>query len=120
LVMTADKDSIIALLSSNRNVDKKKLLKCVNDFRKKQSLKPYKKIDFAKEAWMKKNMPGKLGAIAPFKEIIKREIFMDKLLTKNTRIYLGSGEYTFSVRILASQYIKNEKPLLGSFSVKKK
>ena len=119
LVMMADKDCVIALLSSNRKLDKKKLLKLINASRKKQALKSFKKIDFAKEAWMKKNMPGKVGAIAPFGEILKKEIFMDKLLAKNRKIYLGSGEYTASIRVNTAQYLKIEKATLGNFSTKK-
>ncbi len=119
LVITADKDCIIALLPSNRNLDKKKLLKLANSGRKKLGLKPYKKIDFAKEVWMKKNIPGKVGATPPFRGIIKLDIFIDSLLAKNKKIYLGSGEYNASLRVSTSQYIKNEKPVKGSFSIKK-
>lgn len=120
LVMMADKESIIAVLSSNRNLDKKKLLKTVNDFRKKQGLKSCKKIDFAKESWMKKNLPGKVGATPPFREILKTDIYFDKLLAKCKKIYVGSGEYDASIRVATSQYLKNEKPVLGNFSIAKK
>lgn len=120
LVMMADKESIIALLPSNRNLDKKKLLKLINDNRKKQGLKTCKKIDFAKEIWMKKNVLGKVGATPPFSGILKMDIYVDKLLSKNKKIYVGSGEYTASIRVAANQYIKNEKPVTGSFSVSKK
>jgi prolyl-tRNA editing enzyme YbaK/EbsC (Cys-tRNA(Pro) deacylase) len=120
LVMIVDKENIVALLPSNRNLDKKKLLKIINDGRKKLKLKPYKKIDFAKESWMKKNIPGKLGAVAPFPGILKIDIFMDKLLSKNKKIYVGSGDYTVSIRIAVSQYLKNEKPAVGGFSINKK
>lgn len=119
LVIAADKDCIIALLPSNRNLDKKKLLKLANSGRKKLGLKPYKKIDFAKETWMKKNIPGKVGATPPFRGILKLEIFIDSLLAKSKKIYLGSGEYNASIRLSTSQYMKIEKPMKGSFSVKK-
>ncbi len=120
LIIAADKDYIVALLSSNRNLDKKKLLKLANSGRKKLGLKLYKKIDFAKEAWMKKNIPGKVGATPPFRGILKLDIFIDSLLAKNKKVYLGSGEYDASLRVPISQYIKIEKPIKGSFSVAKK
>lgn len=120
LVMMVDKNHVIAVLASNRNLDKKKLLKLINDNRKKQGLKTCKKIDFAKEIWMKKNVPGKVGATPPFSGILKMDIYMDKLLAKNKKIYVGSGEYTASIRVAANQYIKNEKPVMGNFSIKKK
>ncbi len=119
LVIAADKDCVVALLPSNRNLDKKKLLKLANSGRKKSGLKPYKKIDFARESWMKKNIPGKVGATPPFRGILKLDIFIDSLLAKNKKIYLGSGEYDASIRLSTSQFIKIEKPVKGNFSMRK-
>ena len=139
LVLKVDNDWTVAVIPSNRNLDKKKLLKLVNAYRKsafaptgakamadkkaskdkEKKFKPYKKIEFAKEPWMKKNIPGKLGATPPFAGILKSEIFVDKLVLKNKKIYLGSGEYDASIRVSASQYMKKENPIIGSFSVKK-
>jgi Ala-tRNA(Pro) deacylase len=119
LVMKADNDYVLAMLPANRNLDKQKLLKAINAGRKKLKLKNFKKIDFAKEAWMKKNLPGKVGATPPFGKIIKIEIFIDSLLAKNKKIYLGSGEYTNSIRVNTSQYLKIENPTKGVFSKKK-
>lgn len=148
LVMKADSDYVLALLPANRNLDKQKLLKVISAGRKKLKLKNlpphqnstkntlkktsaakikkssfgvgvYKKIDFAKEAWMKKNLPGKVGATPPFAKILKMDIFIDSLLAKNKKIYLGSGEYTNSIRVNTGQYLKTESPIKGVFSVKK-
>jgi prolyl-tRNA editing enzyme YbaK/EbsC (Cys-tRNA(Pro) deacylase) len=120
LVLSADKNIVLALLPANRNLDKKKFLALLNAQRKKAGLKSAKKIEWAKENWIKKNIFGKVGAIAPFREIVKLDIYMDKLLTKNKKIFVGSGEYIFSVKVLTNQYIKKEEPVLGNFSVKKK
>jgi Ala-tRNA(Pro) deacylase len=120
LVMKADGDYALALVSSNRNLDKAKLLKTINNQRKKSKLKLYKKIDFAKEAWMKKNLPGSVGATPPFRDLLKLDICMDSLLAKNKKIYVGSGEYTASILINTGQYLKTEKPVMGSFSKAKK
>jgi prolyl-tRNA editing enzyme YbaK/EbsC (Cys-tRNA(Pro) deacylase) len=120
LVMAADKDHIIALLPSNRNTDKKKLLKIINVLRKKQSLKAYGKIDLAKEVWMKKNILGKVGAVPPFSGLLKIPVYLDNLLAKNKKIYVGSGEYDASIRVNTAQYIKIENSITGSFSIKKK
>ena len=77
LVMAVDKDVVIALLSSNRNLDKKKLLKTINDTRKKQGIKPCKKIDFAKEPWMKKAFKGiDVGATPPFSNLYNLPFFL--------------------------------------------
>jgi Ala-tRNA(Pro) deacylase len=119
LVMKIDNEYVLVVLSANRNLDKQKLLKVINVGRKKIKLKNFKKIDFAKEAWMKKNLPGKVGAIPPFRKIIKLNIFIDSLLAKNRKMYLGSGEYTSSIRIGTKQYFKIENPVKGIFSKKK-
>lgn len=116
LVMKSDKDWILALLPSNRNTDKKELLKLVN----KNAENKIKKLDFADEKWLKKNMKiGKLGAIPPFRELLKKEVYFDKMLLKNKKFYVSSGEYDASIRILVSQYVKIEKPIEGKFSIKK-
>lgn len=119
LVMRVDKDYLLALIPGNKNLDKQKLLKVINVQRKKQGLKNSKKIDFAKEVWMKKNLLGKVGATPPFAELLRMEIFVDSLLLKNKKIYVGSGEYTQSFLINVSEYIKKEEIIKGSFSKKK-
>lgn len=120
LVMKADNDCFLAMVSSNRNLDKQKLLKVISAGRKKNKEKLYKKIDFAKEAWMKKNLPGKVGAVPPFRDLLKLDIYSDSLLLKNKKIYVGSGEYTESILLNVSQYLKIENPVKGSFSKAKK
>jgi len=120
LIIKVDKDWIIAVLPSNKNLNKKDLLKLVNSDRKKKKENLVKKIDFADEKWLKKNMKiGKLGAVPPFKELLKKEVYFDKILTKNKKIYVSSGEYNASLRFLVSQYLKIEEPILGKFNVKK-
>lgn len=120
LVMKADNDYVLALVPSNRNLDKQKLLKAINVIRKKSGEKNYKKIDFAKEVWMKKSLPGKVGAVTPFRELLKLDIYADSLLWKSKKIYLGSGEHTASIRVNTKQYLKKENPVKGSFSKSKK
>jgi len=126
LIMKADGDYLIAIISANRNLDKQKLLKVVNVGRKKTHStgsgqgKLYKKIDFAKEVWMKKNLPGKVGAVPAFSGFLKLPVYVDNLILKNRKIYISSGEYDASFRILSSQYFKIENPIKGSFSKSKK
>ncbi len=116
LVMKVDDDWVLAMLPSGRNLDKKALLGLI----KKNSEKPVKKLDFADEKWLKENMKlGKLGAIPPFKELLRKELYLDKLMAKEKKVYVSSGEYDASFRLLMSQFIKIEKPVLGNFSVKK-
>ena len=120
LVMKADQDYLLALIPGNRNLDKPKLLKIINALRKKQGFKAYKKLDLAKEVWMKKSLPGKVGATPPFRGLLKLDIYADNLLLKNKKIYAGSGEYTESILLNTGEYIKKEEIIKGSFSKAKK
>ena len=119
LVVKADKEHLLALVPANKRLDKKKLLKIVNAARKKSKEKPYKSLDLAKEAWMKKNIPGKVGATPAFKELAGIDIYIDNILAKQKNIYVGSGEYEYSIKIPAKQYLKIENPTKGSFGIKK-
>jgi len=119
LVMKTDNEYAVAIIPANRNLDKQKLLKVINSIKKKNKEKGFKKIDFAKEAWMKKNLIGKVGAVPAFVGVLKLPIYIDSLILKNKKIYIGSGEYTNSFRINTSQYLKIEMPIKGSFSKNK-
>jgi len=120
LVLKIDNGYALALVPSNRNLDKAKLLKIINAGRKKNGEKVAKKIDFAKEVWMKKNIPGKVGAVPPFQGLIKLEIYLDNLLAKNKKIQVGSGEYTSSIKLSTNDYLKKEGVVKGIFSKSKK
>lgn len=146
LAVKIDKEYVLALLSSNKMLDKSKLKKVVNDLIKKERKKveadakkskeekktkelvgrakkmvAIKKVEFAKEAWMKKNIMGKIGAIPPFSVLTKTRIFVDGSLFRQKQLYLGSGEYEFSIKITPAQFLKLEKDLIkGSFSAAKK
>jgi len=56
LVIKLDKGFAVALIPANKNLDKIKLKKTVNIWRKKTGQKAAKNINFATEAWMKKNL----------------------------------------------------------------
>ncbi len=119
LVVKADKDYFLALVPASKRLDKKKLLKIINSVRKKNKEKPYKSLNLAKEAWMKKNIPGKVGATPAFKELAGLEIYLDAVIARQKNLYVGSGEYDFSIKVPTKQYIKNEAPVKGSFGMKK-
>lgn len=120
LVVKLDRDYVLAMIPADKNLDKKKLLKIINTFRKKSGEKCVKKIDFAKEAWMKKNIPGKLGAVPPFKGLLKMDVYIDNLVLKNKKLYLGSGDYESSIYMTVAEFIKREEIEKGSFNAVKK
>ena len=119
LVVKADSLYFLALVPASKKLDKKKLQKTINISRKKLKEKPVKKVDLAKEAWMKKNIPGRVGATPPFKELLKLDIYIDNILAKQKNIYVGSGEYEYSIELATKQYLKIEEPAKGNFSAKK-
>lgn len=119
LVVKTDKDYLLALVPANKRLDKKKLLKAVNVARKKSKEKLYKSINLAKEAWMKKNILGRVGATPAFKKLLGLEIYVDAVLARQKSLYIGSGEYEYSIKVPVKQYMKNEEPVKGNFSAKK-
>jgi|AntRauTorckE6833_2_1112554.scaffolds.fasta_scaffold26459_2 prolyl-tRNA editing enzyme YbaK/EbsC (Cys-tRNA(Pro) deacylase) len=120
VVKLGSREYALALITSDKNLDKKKLLKIVNASKKKSGEKCAKKVDFAKEAWMKKNIPGSLGAVPPFGGLLKMSIYVDNLVLKNKKLYLGSGDYESSLLMTVAQYIKHEDINKGSFNSAKK
>ncbi len=121
LVIKLDSDYALVLIPADKNLDKNKLKKVVNAARKKSepSAKSVVKVDFAKEPWMKKNMIGKVGATPPFGQLVKLPVYIDNVLTKVKKLVVNSGEYTESIVLSASQFLKLEEPVKGSFSQKK-
>ena len=119
LAVKSGKDHFLALVPANKKLDKKKLLKTVNTQRKKDKIPAVKSIDLAKEAWMKKNLPGKVGATPAFRNLLGLDVYIDNILAKQKNIYIGSGEYEFSIEVPTKQYLKTETPVKGSFSAKK-
>ena len=113
----ASRDYAIVLIGANKILDKAKFKKVVNTWRKKIGEKPVKKIGFATEAWMKKNLKGvKVGAIPPFGDLWGLSTFVDKSFFKNKKIIISAGDYNFSIEIsptVCQKLIPNL--VLGSF-----
>ncbi|MBU0732421.1 YbaK/EbsC family protein [Patescibacteria group bacterium] len=120
LVMKLDSEHAIAMLPANKNLDTAKFKKVVNTARKKAGEKAIKKISFAKEPWMKKNLIGKVGATPPFGSLFKMPTYMDGPLLNQKKLQVSSGEYTESIEIKSQDLLKLEPELIkGSFSKKK-
>ncbi|MBI4708997.1 MAG: YbaK/EbsC family protein [Candidatus Portnoybacteria bacterium] len=122
IVSLDGKDHALAIIPANKNLDKKKLLKIINAGRKKQSQKLFKKIDFAKEVWMKNNLKSiKVGSTPPFGLLYKLPTFIDNALAKQTKLIVGAGNYETSLEISPSALLKSDSTIIkGSFSQNKK
>ncbi len=112
LVVKLDRNFALVLIPANKNLDKGKLKKIAKA----------KKVDFAKEGWMKKNLKGvKVGAIPPFGSLWGLPIFIDQSLMKERKIIINGGDYSGSLKI-SPAVLKKLIPDLstGSFSQAKR
>ena len=90
LVMRVDKKVALVLIPANKNLDISKLGKTAKA----------KKINFIKEAWIKKNLKGvKIGAIPPLGNLWGLPTFIDKSLVSLPKIILNSGDYSLSIKL---------------------
>ena len=111
LVVKFDKSVVLVLISAHKNLDKQTLKKLAKS----------KKIDFVKEAWMKRNFKGvKMGSVPPFGNLWKLATFVDGGLIKEKKVILNSGDYKNSIKINPS-VLKKVIPglVLGNFSKKR-
>jgi prolyl-tRNA editing enzyme YbaK/EbsC (Cys-tRNA(Pro) deacylase) len=108
----AGKTPALVLIPANKNLDIQKFKKVTGA----------KKIDFIKEAWMKKNLKGvKIGAIPPLGNLWGFPTFADKTLLKEPKIIINAGDYNWSIKI-SSAVLKKLIPdlVIGSFSQTRK
>ena len=121
LVMKLDNKYALALTSANKNLDKNKFKKVINTWTKKNGAKTVKKIEFAKELWMKKNLKGKVGVTPPFGELIGMSTFVDASLLKQKNLFINSGDYEYSLKLTRAVFEKTigKEMFKGNFSKKK-
>lgn len=122
LVLKMDKDLAIVLIPGNKNLDKNKFKKVVNEWRKKQGLKSVKNVDFISEKVMKNKFKGvKIGAVPPFGNLYKLPTFVDRGVMQNPKIIVNSGEYNSSIKISPAEMKKTVPNLvIGNFGKTKK
>jgi len=122
LVLKINRDLVVVLIPANKNLDKNKFKKLVNDWRKKTGQKSVKSIDFASERLIKNKFKGiKLGAIPPFGNLFKLPTFVNKSLLGLPNIIINSGNYNWSIKIRGN-FLKKIVPdlITGSFAKARK
>ncbi|PIP23198.1 MAG: hypothetical protein COX90_02995 [Candidatus Nealsonbacteria bacterium CG_4_10_14_0_2_um_filter_38_17] len=103
LVLKVDNDLTLVMISGNKNLDKNKLKKAINTWRKKTGQKLVKKIDFVSERLIKNKFKGvKLGTLPPFGNLWGMPTFIDKSLFAHKKIFINSGDYELSLKINSS------------------
>lgn len=122
LVLKTDRDLVICLIPANKNLDKRKLAKIVNNWRKKMGQKSAKKIAFASERLIRNKFKGvKLGVIPPFGNLFKLPTFVNRSLLKLPRIIINSGDYNWSIKFKGTSLEKLVPDLItGSFTKARK
>ncbi len=122
LIIKGDRELLIAAVPGNRNLDKNKLKKAVNVYRKKAGLKLVKNINFISERVAKEKFKGvKPGAIPPFGAMWKLPVFVEKGLLKNPKIIINSGDYNWSIKISPTEFRKLGPDLIvGNFGKARK
>ena len=108
LVLKADKDLVMALISADRNLDFDKLQKAVKA----------KKVGFVKEALIKEKFKGvDPGAIPPLCALWRMKVFADRTLMGQTKIILSAGSYEWSLKMTPAAFKKITPDLvIGNFS----
>jgi len=133
LVIKMDGGFALVLISAHQILDKLKFKKIVNDWRRKKEEKPIKEINFATEAWMKKNLKGaRVGAIPPLGNLwpLARRgqrpggglpTFIEKSLIDQPKIVINGGNYNSSIKIGPASLKKLIPDLvIGSFGKTRK
>lgn len=110
LLLKVGKDFVIAVLPANKNIDLKKFAKITN----------VKKVDIPKEGIMKTKFKVHPGALPAFGSVNKLPVYIDKVLTKETRVLFSVGSFTESISMTVKNFIKLESAEVGAFSVAKK
>lgn len=116
------KNYALGLIAANKNLDKKKVLAAFNKIRQKNKEKSYKKIDFAKENWMKRTFKEiDVGATPPFAALYSLPFFIDNSLVNQPKIIVNAGKYELSLKISPKILLKlDAQTLKGSFSMAKR
>lgn len=126
VVVKIENDPAFVIIPANKNLDKQKLKKLINEKRKKENKKIEEKskkrkliknIDFATEQWMKKNLSGSIGAAPPFGWLWDIPTYVDSSLMRQQLILINSGDYQISYELSPAIFGKFEQEMIkGSFS----
>jgi prolyl-tRNA editing enzyme YbaK/EbsC (Cys-tRNA(Pro) deacylase) len=122
LILKIDnKDFVLALIGADKNLDKVKFKKILNNWRKKKKEKIAKNIDFVSEKTIKEKFkPAQVGAVPPFGIFWKLPTFVDKSLVSKPKIIVNIGDYNFSIKISPKIFKKLPDFVIASFGKAKK
>jgi prolyl-tRNA editing enzyme YbaK/EbsC (Cys-tRNA(Pro) deacylase) len=110
LLVKADKNIHLVVLTADKMLDLKKL----------QKLLKVKKIEIITEKMMPKFLKGKPGAFHPFASIYKFPIVAEQSFTKAKEALFPTGSFNHHLKLKIKDFLNLEKPQVGVFGVIKK
>lgn len=107
IVVKFDSSYGLVLIPAHRRVNLQKLRTAINKERRKEGLKPVKKVKIVPEKWIKQNLKGvKEGAVPPFGTLWKLPTFVEKALMREKHIILHAGHHRLSIRLKPKDLLK--------------
>lgn len=125
LILKADNSVFMAALPASKLADFNKIKKILNAYLKKSGKKAVKKISLVKEAWMKKNIAGNIGATPPFVLLLpgrkeeKPPLITDVPIFKESQVLINSGDYKIALKVRPGVLLKIQEVLKGNISKKR-
>ncbi|MEK7067772.1 MAG: YbaK/EbsC family protein [Patescibacteria group bacterium] len=116
LLVKADKDYYVVVLPADRQVDFKKLGKCLLQARGKA----VKTIKIPGEKVVRELLKLKNETVSAFGQLHKMPVVMEKELGKLKKAIFASGGFNHSVEMAVKDFLKMEGAKTGSFGVKRK
>ena len=105
IIINADDEFVLAVLSAERKIDSKKLRKILEA----------KKTSFADSDFLK-SLNLEQGNVPPFGSVIGLKTYADKSLLENKEISFNAGSLTDSISMRLEDYLAVEKPTVAEFS----
>lgn len=106
LLVKADKTYHLVVLPAHRRLNLAAIKKLTNA----------KTVILAKEKDMVTKFKMKPGAMTPFGSLHKVAVILDRGLLKTTKVLMGAGSFTESLRVKVKDYVKSEQPTVGNIS----
>lgn len=110
LLIKADKEFQLILLTADKMLDLKKLKKFLK----------VKKVEIVSEKMMPKIFKGKPGAFHVFGSLYKLPVIAEKGITRLKEAVFPSASFNHSLKVKIKDFLNLEKPQVGIFGVAKK
>jgi Ala-tRNA(Pro) deacylase len=109
IIVDLDGEKVMAVVSASRHVDIPALV----------SISGASSGRLATEAEFNSSFPGcEVGAMPPFGSLYHMRVYMDRMVSEVDDICFNAGSHAQILRMECDDYLRLEKPVIGSFSLK--